>query len=343
MKDQKSEDLKAWRFKYFGILLLTLQQASMPLMARSARYRSENEVFFSTVNVFLMDVIKLCLCSAVIIFNERSIFKFVKDVKESVFGNPVETMKICVPSIIYTLQNNLYYIALSNLESTTFCITYQMKILTTAIMLRFVLAKQLSNMQWLALVILIAGVTDVQMQYQPPADNSKVEQRPFVGFVAVMTMCFTSAFAGVYMEKVLKQSSASVWMQNIRLALFGMVLSTISILYQDFDGIREYGFFRGFDTLVWVMTFTNSAGGLLISIVIKYADNILKAYAQSMAIVGAALGSWMLFDFVPNFLFLVGMLLVMVSIVMYTVFPAKAKTYHNIVQPNEIRVWNQKP
>lgn len=28
------------------------------------------------------------------------------------------------------------------------------------------------------------------------------------------------------------------------------------------------------------MTVTNSVGGILISVVIKYADNILKAYAQ---------------------------------------------------------------
>lgn len=40
------------------------------------------------------------------------------------------------------------------------------------------------------------------------------------------------------------------------------------------------GMFRGFDCLVWIMTITNSIGGLLISIVIKYADNILKAFAQ---------------------------------------------------------------
>lgn len=49
----------------------------MPLMARSARYRNENEVFFSTVNVLIMDLIKLFLSAAVIISNEKSIAGFV--------------------------------------------------------------------------------------------------------------------------------------------------------------------------------------------------------------------------------------------------------------------------
>lgn len=73
-----------------------------------------------------------------------------------------------------------------------------MKILTTAIMLRFVLNKPLSKVQWLALIILIVGVADVQLQYQPPTDADKVEQRPWIGFMAVFTMCFTSAVAGKF-------------------------------------------------------------------------------------------------------------------------------------------------
>lgn len=40
------------------------------------------------------------------------------------------------------------------------------------------------------------------------------------------------------------------------------------------------GMFRGFDVLVWILILMNSAGGLLISVVIKYADNIAKTYAQ---------------------------------------------------------------
>lgn len=40
------------------------------------------------------------------------------------------------------------------------------------------------------------------------------------------------------------------------------------------------GMFRGWDFWVILLTATNSLGGLLIAMVIKYADNILKAYAQ---------------------------------------------------------------
>uniref|UniRef100_A0AC34QF63 UDP-galactose transporter n=1 Tax=Panagrolaimus sp. JU765 TaxID=591449 RepID=A0AC34QF63_9BILA len=73
------------------------------------------------------------------------------------------------------------------------------------------------------------------------------------------------------------------------------------------------------------MTILNATGGLIIAIVIKYADNILKAYAQSTAIVGAALGSWLLFDFVPNVLFVLGTSLVVSSVIIYTKYPPKEK------------------
>ena len=107
-------------------------------------------------------------------------------------------------------------------------------------MLKFVLSKKLSNTQWIALVLLIIGVSDVQLQYQPPQPvTGYLEQQPLVGFAAVLTMCFTSAFAGVYMEKVLKQSTVTVWMQNIRLALFGLIVSSISMFYKDYSTIRD--------------------------------------------------------------------------------------------------------
>ncbi|CAD6193835.1 unnamed protein product [Caenorhabditis auriculariae] len=384
-------------YKYFGLLLLTVQQASMPLMARYSRSREESQVFLTTVNVFMMEVIKLVVCSTIILYTNRSILKFMNELHSAIIANPLETLKVCVPAIIYTLQNNLYYVALSHLEATTFCIAYQMKIFTTAIFMYFFLGKKLSRMQWMALLLLVIGVADVQLVYSPPPLSEKVIQKPWVGFLSVLTMCFTSAFAGVYLEKVLKESRASVWVQNVRLSLIGLPIAFVSMWLYDWDNIlepaifswfffgsglscpvasgaecvtpkkdtpcecalrrtaasalfvhglhvcayivvqklffflrtslliltleKQDGAFRGWDVLVASLTLTNSMGGLLISIVIKYADNILKAYAQSMAIIGAAVGSWLLFDFTPGFFFLFGTTMVICSIIMYTMFP----------------------
>ncbi|VDK23915.1 unnamed protein product [Anisakis simplex] len=92
-------------------------------MGRAARYRQEKEMFSTTVNVFMMEVIKLSVCVTVIIALEKSLHKFMVQFKAAIWDNPMETAKICVPAVIYTFQNNLYYIALSHLEAATVCVS----------------------------------------------------------------------------------------------------------------------------------------------------------------------------------------------------------------------------
>lgn len=43
--------------------------------------------------------------------------------KEQVVKKPMETLKLAVPAGIYTLQNNLLYVALSNLDAATYQVT----------------------------------------------------------------------------------------------------------------------------------------------------------------------------------------------------------------------------
>lgn len=45
--------------------------------------------------------------------------------KEEIVNKPVETMKLAIPAGIYTLQNNLLYVALSNLDAATYQVTHE--------------------------------------------------------------------------------------------------------------------------------------------------------------------------------------------------------------------------
>jgi hypothetical protein len=135
--------------------------------------------------------------------------------------------------------------------------------------------------------------------------------------------CVLSGLAGVYFEKILKNSKVSIWVRNIQLGMFGTFFALITCWLSDYDSIKEHGFFFGYTHLVWANILIQSAGGLLVAVVIKYADNILKGFATSIAIVVSCLASTYFFNTDINGMFMFGTLLVISSVFLYSYTPAQ--------------------
>ena len=201
--------------------------------------------------------------------------------------------------------------------------SYQLKILTTAMFSVVMLRKQLSRMQWTALLILFLGVAFVQLQ--PNASSSSSEHtNAFVGMLAVITSCLMSGFAGVYFEKVLKSTRQSLWIRNVQLGCIGSVAGIVTAFVKDGQTIQEKGFFVGYDYVVWIVVAMTSLGGLMVAVVVKYADNILKGFATSSAIVLSSIASMYFFDFQISLQFMAGSSMVVSAVYIYSKYELPA-------------------
>jgi len=197
-------------------------------------------------------------------------------------------------------------------------VTYQLKILTTALFSVIILRKQLTSLKWGSLVILFVGVAMVQVQSTTPSStSSSTNQNHLVGLVAVVISCLSSGFAGVYFEMMLKGSSASVWMRNVQLGMFGFVTAFVGMLIKDGAALMEKSVFFGYSPLVVFVISQQAIGGLIVALVVRYADNILKGFATSLSIILSCIASVFLFDYKISIGFTAGAALVIAAIYLY--------------------------
>jgi len=325
--DTKSKnDAANQTLKYMSLVTLTGQNAMLGLSMRYARTRP-GDMFISTTAVFMAELVKLITCLGLVWNDEdRSLSKWWACLDKTIIKQPMDTLKVMVPSAVYLVQNNLLYVAASNLDVATYQITYQLKILTTAMFAVTMLNKKLISTQWLSLLILIAGVAMVQLSDVKENKSAAAveEQSKLVGFTAALSACCLSGFAGVYFEKILKGSDVSVWMRNVQLALLSVPMGLVTSYMKDGAKIEDGGFFHGYDNFVWFTVAQNALGGLLVAVVVKYADNILKGFACSLAIIITCVASIFIFDFSLSLQFSVGAACVIGSIFLYGYVPKPA-------------------
>jgi solute carrier family 35 (UDP-sugar transporter), member A1/2/3 len=119
-------------------------------------------------------------------------------------------------------------------------VLYQLKILTTALFSVLMLGKQLDRNKWLSLLILVTGVSLVQLSglEDKPGASGKATNN-MLGLMSVLLACCSSGFAGVYFEKVLKGSDVSLWVRNVELAIIGMAVGLVGVYYADAEMVSQ--------------------------------------------------------------------------------------------------------
>ncbi|KAK3368763.1 nucleotide-sugar transporter-domain-containing protein [Podospora didyma] len=292
-----------------SLILLVLQNSALVMVMHHSR-NSPTGIqprYLASTAVLLVEVIKLLASLTLAIHDLRNTHPEAKAseiptlLSRSIFAS--DSWKLIVPAALYTLQNSLVYVAISNLDAVTFQVTYQLKILTTVLFSILLLGRSISLRQWLALILLTLGVALVQVSGPLAAEDWKERltslirggrvldthvSSGFKGLMAVIAASLTSGLTCVYFEKLVKDSLASVslWTRNVQLSFFSLFPALfIGVLWQDGAAISRNGFFAGYNPMVWLTIALQAFGGLVVAVCIAYADNVAKNFAASLSIV----------------------------------------------------------
>ncbi|GMP43712.1 hypothetical protein CsSME_00012971 [Camellia sinensis var. sinensis] len=227
-----------------------------------------------------------------------------------------------IPSIIYVIHNNVQFATLTFVDPSTYQIMGNLKIVTTGILFRMFLKRKLSNLQWMAIVLLAVGTTTSQAKGCGEASCDSLFSSPIQGYMLGILSACLSALAGVYTEFLMKKNNDSLYWQNVQLYTFGAIFNMARLLLDDFRGGFHRGpwwqrLFNGYSITTWMVVLNLCSTGLLVSWLMKYADNIVKVYSTSMAMLLTMVLSTLLFTFRPTLQLFLGIIICMMSLHMY--------------------------
>lgn len=255
-------------------------------------------------------------------------------------------LRYAAPGLLYALCNVLMYNAVELLGSTNFQLLNNMKIITTAVVYRLVLKRKMRVFQWHALVLLFVAMCTLAMVKaggDEGEDASKSGGSLFIGSLLMLFISTVSASAGVYNEVLIKGTKANVWWQNVLLYIFTMSFCLLGNFWTAAKGgsgnaaleqrvggdaaASGGGLFNGFTVMLWSVILCKAFYGQLISLVFKYASNILKVYATSLSVIASAVMCAVLLGDPLSFAHLVAGVLIVLATGLYYSKPETLTMY----------------
>ncbi|KRZ14213.1 UDP-galactose translocator 1 [Trichinella zimbabwensis] len=318
-------------FHFYLIGSMTTIWSAHSLLLRHTQMKSSvsNHYLTSTV-VLIAELVKLVIAVILLLHESKyHISSWILSVRKDFFCAPYEMLKMSIPSICYAVQNNLEFYGLANMNAATYVVMAQFKVVTTAIFMVLLLGRSFSCRRWIAICLVSIGVS---MAYLGTV-NGKVEdyneaipivveenapkQSLLIGLSVVTINCFLAGFAGVYCEVMLKNSNVSLWIRNMQLYTCGLISAAIACWLTQSNEIKTFGFFHGYNALIFLIAGLQSAGGLYVSMVMKYLDNLMKSFAAAFSIIIVSIFSVLFLEGSVSQLFCIGAFVVCAAIVLY--------------------------
>eukprot|EP00747_Dinoflagellata_sp_TGD_P219234 gnl/TRDRNA2_/TRDRNA2_91383_c0_seq1.p1 gnl/TRDRNA2_/TRDRNA2_91383_c0~~gnl/TRDRNA2_/TRDRNA2_91383_c0_seq1.p1 ORF type:complete len:501 (+),score=88.40 gnl/TRDRNA2_/TRDRNA2_91383_c0_seq1:40-1503(+) len=152
--------------KYLALCCVVFHNSTVVFTMRYTQVRRvEGEAkYLTTTTVFVTEVLKLIAGFVLVAVEQEGPIAAFAAFFSTLRAAPLDGLRLLVPGLLYALQNNLLFIALSNLNGAVYSVSYQLKTLMTAVFSVCFLGRKLSRTQWLSVIALTAGVALLQLK-----------------------------------------------------------------------------------------------------------------------------------------------------------------------------------
>lgn len=313
-KTNSSTGSKVWLYS----LLLILQYGVQPLISR--RFTSREVIVTSLVLACEMTKV---ICALFLMAKDGTLKKLFKE--WTLIGSLTASG---LPAAIYALQNSLLQIAYRNLDSLTFSMLNQTKLIFTALFTYIILRQKQSIQQDGALLLLIiaAILLSIGEGSSKVSSTSNPDDIIFYGIVPVLLASVLSGLASALCQWASQVKKHTSYLMTVEMSIIGS-LCLLASAYKSPDGIaiRRHGFFYGWTPLTWIPVILNAIGGILVGLVTTYAGGVRKGFVIVSALLVTALLQFIFDGKPPSPYCLVALPMVITSISIYQKYPYRVK------------------
>ncbi|KAH7670938.1 Nucleotide-sugar transporter protein [Dioscorea alata] len=222
---------------------------------------------------------------------------------------------LAVPALLYAINNYLKFIMQLYFNPATVKMLSNLKVLVIAILLKMIMRRRFSIIQWEALALLLIGISVNQLRSLPEGTTAMGLPVTTIAYIYTLIFVTVPSFASVYNEYALKsQFETSIYLQNLFLYGYGAIFNFLGIVGTAIvKGSSSFNILEGHSKATMLLIFNNAAQGILSSFFFKYADTILKKYSSTVATIFTGIASAALFGHTLTMNFMLGISIVFIS------------------------------
>ncbi|PKI66517.1 hypothetical protein CRG98_013081 [Punica granatum] len=183
---------RQWKRKSIVTLALTILTSSQSILIVWSKRAGKYDYSVTTAN-FSVETLK-CVLSLAFLMRIWKREGVTEDNRLSTTLNEVSVYPI--PAALYLVKNLLQYYIFAYVDAPGYQILKNLNIISTGVLYRIILKRELSEIQWAAFILLCAGCTTAQLN----SNSDRVLDTPVQGWIMAIVMALLSGFAGVYTE-----------------------------------------------------------------------------------------------------------------------------------------------